>query len=126
MRQLARLSIKLQSILLPGTLLLICQVTGAAAEPAVLFNRDIRPILSDNCFLCHGPAKATRKAGLRLDTREGAFADLGDYRAGVPGKPEESQLWLRVTAAEPAKRMPPPRSGRVLTPRQLELLRLWI
>jgi hypothetical protein len=99
-----------------------------AAEPdkKIEFNRDIRPILSDNCYLCHGPAKGTRKAGLRFDTQDGAFADLGGYRAIVPGRVLDSHLWQRITATEADKRMPPPSSGRKLTSSQIELLRLWI
>ncbi len=92
----------------------------------VEFNRDIRPILSDNCFLCHGPAKATRKADLRLDTEAGAFADLGGYRAIVPGKPNDSHLWLRLTASDESKRMPPPKTGRRLTAQQIDVVRRWI
>jgi len=109
--------------------LVFFQLAGwAAAEPVntVAFNRDIRPILSDNCYLCHGPAKATRKADLRFDTQEGAFADLGGYRAIVPGNVKESHLWQRISADDPGEKMPPPKSGRKLTPRQIELLRLWI
>src|SRR5262249_13718180 len=83
--------------------------TTCASEPAqtVQFNRDIRPILSDNCFLCHGPAKTTRKADLRLDTREGAFEDRGDDKVIMPGNPKASHLWLRVSEEDPTKRMPP-------------------
>ncbi len=92
----------------------------------VEFNRDIRAILSDACYTCHGPAKSTRKADLRLDTEAGLFGDLGGYRAVVPGKAADSHLWQRVSSADPARRMPPPRSGRRLTPRQLDLLRRWI
>jgi hypothetical protein len=101
---------------------------GAAEElPRVVeFNRDIRPILSDKCFLCHGPDKARRKVDLRLDTEAGAFADLGGYRAIVPGKPAESELFRRISAEEAEDRMPPVRSKRTLTPRQIELLRRWI
>ncbi|MCI0455500.1 MAG: PSD1 and planctomycete cytochrome C domain-containing protein [Gemmataceae bacterium] len=116
-------------------LLLLCSIlvlpssTAHAGElPAsykVEFNRDIRPILSDTCYTCHGPASSTRKADLRLDTRDGLFADLGGYHAIVPGKPARSELLKRVTAAQ-AKRMPPPSSGRQLTPRQIELLRRWV
>ncbi|MCI0739004.1 MAG: PSD1 and planctomycete cytochrome C domain-containing protein [Gemmataceae bacterium] len=90
------------------------------------FNRDIRPILSDNCYLCHGPAKATRKADLRLDVEEEAFADRGGYFALVPGKLKESHLYKRVTSQEKSKQMPPPSFGRKPSPRQIELLRLWI
>jgi hypothetical protein len=100
-----------------------------AAEPRpqpVEFNRDIRPILSENCFSCHGPDQARRKARLRLDTEVGAFADLGGRRVLVPGKLEESELFRRITATEDEERMPPAHSGRKLTPRQVDLLRRWI
>src|SRR2546423_30401 len=84
-----------------------------AAEPlpqTVEFNRDIRPILSDACFQCHGPDPAKRKANLRLDTEAGAFANLGGYRALVPGEPAKSELYRRITADEEAERMPPVRT----------------
>src|SRR5262249_30247901 len=90
------------------------------------FNRDIRPILSENCFTCHGPAKSARKAGLRFDTEEGAKADLGDYFAIVPGKPGESKLIERTTATDKSKVMPPPSTNKKLSPQQIELLRQWI
>jgi hypothetical protein len=93
---------------------------------AVEFNRDIRPILADRCFQCHGPDKAKRKADLRLDTKEGAFADLGGYRALIPGNPGKSELYQRITAQEKEDRMPPVRSGRKLTKRQIDLIRRWI
>jgi mono/diheme cytochrome c family protein len=93
---------------------------------AVEFNRDIRAIFSDNCYTCHGPSKGARKAGLRLDTEKGAFADLGGYRAIIPGLPEQSPLWKRITATNPKKHMPPPKSGKQLTAPQIELLRRWI
>src|SRR5262245_25850382 len=103
---------------------------GAAAEPplppAVEFNRDIRPILSDNCYACHGPDKNARKADLRLDTEEGATADRGGYRPVVAGKPDESELFLRISAADDKQRMPPRKFGKRLTPRQVELARRWI
>src|SRR5438132_6820043 len=79
------------------------------AAPGVEFNRDIRPILSDNCFQCHGPDKANRKAKLRLDAEEGAVADRGGYRAIVPGKPADSAVMRRITA-KGKDRMPPPTS----------------
>lgn len=92
----------------------------------VEFNRDIRPILSEACFLCHGPAKGARKGGLRFDSAESAFADLGGYKAIVPGNLNESRMWQRITDKDPQKQMPPPKSGRRLSAKQIELLRLWI
>jgi hypothetical protein len=87
------------------------------------FNRDIRPILSDTCFACHGPDPTQRKAGLRFDTREGAFGKAGVI---VPGDSLNSRLIKRVSAAEPEMRMPPLDSGQTLNARQIELLRRWI
>jgi hypothetical protein len=111
------------------TLLAACLLSPAvtadlAAQPAgkVEFNRDIRPLLADNCYTCHGPAKTARKAGLRLDTKDGLFAD----EAVVPGKLGESKLWDRVSSKDPEHVMPPPKTGRKLSAQQIELLRLWI
>jgi hypothetical protein len=94
--------------------------------PVVEFNRDIRPILSDNCFACHGPDPNQRKADLRLDTEEGARADRGGYHPLVPGKPDQSELYRRITAADVTERMPPAKFGKKLSPRQTEFLRRWI
>src|SRR5947208_2332524 len=100
------------------------RATGQGALPQVVeFNRDIRPILSDNCFACHGPDKNQRKADLRLDTEEGAFADRGGYRPLVAGKPEQSELYLRITAADERQRMPPAKFGKKLAPEQIERIR---
>jgi mono/diheme cytochrome c family protein len=101
----------------------------AAAEPVperVEFNRDIRPLLSDTCFQCHGLDQGQRKADLRLDTEAGAFAPLDGRRAIVPGKPADSELYLRISAADADERMPPASSGRKLTESQIELIRKWI
>ncbi|HZM89681.1 MAG TPA: DUF1553 domain-containing protein [Blastocatellia bacterium] len=87
------------------------------------FNRDIRPILSDTCFACHGPDASQRKAGLRFDNKEGTFAKTGVV---VPGNSLNSRLVKRITATEPESRMPPVGSGRALTAKQIELLRRWI
>src|SRR5262245_48428206 len=93
------------------------------ARATVDFNRDVRPILSDNCFLCHGPDPGTRKAKLRLDTREGALADSKTGgKIIVPGQASASELVQRVSSAEPTEVMPPPRSGKKLTPQQVDLL----
>src|SRR5437588_5044900 len=102
--------------------------TAAAAPEArsVEFNRDIRPILSDNCYACHGPDKNQRKADLRLDNEVAAFADRGGYRIIVPGKPEQSELYRRITAGDESLRMPKPKFGKELSKRQVELIRLWI
>ena len=94
-------------------------------EP-VDFNRDIRPILSDNCFLCHGFDHSTREADLRLDIRDGALADLGGYSAVVPGDVEDSELWFRINSERSKEVMPPPKTGKVLTAEQKDLLRRWI
>jgi len=89
-----------------------------AATP-VLFNRDVRPILSDNCYQCHGPDKAKRKANLRLDTEEGAAKVL------AAGHPTKSELIRRI-ASHDDKRMPPAKSGRVLTTAQIDTLTRWV
>jgi hypothetical protein len=99
---------------------------GAESPAAVEFNRDVRPILSDKCFACHGPDKGKRKADLRLDVEADAFADRGGYRALVAGKPDQSELYRRITEEDAGRRMPPAKSGKHLTARQVELLRRWI
>jgi hypothetical protein len=91
------------------------------------FNHDIRPILTENCFKCHGPDDGARKAGLRFDLRS---ETLKPTRSGgtpiVPGAPEKSELIARVTATDPKKHMPPAESGKKLSPAQTETLRRWI
>jgi len=100
--------------------------TTQAADDNVSFNRDIRPILSDNCFQCHGPDKSKRDSELRLDTKQGAFTDLGGHFALVPGKPDESELLKRLLSNDPDERMPPADSGKKLSRQQIELIRKWI
>ncbi len=99
-------------------------VTGwcFAAGPLVDFNRDVRPILSDNCFACHGPDDKHRVANLRLDTEEGLFAERGNYRIVAPGDPAKSRLLARIGATMPANRMPP-RQARHYTHRSANLYR---
>ena len=80
----------------------------ATAEDDIRFNRDVRPILADNCFACHGQDAKKRKAKLRLDQREGALADRDGSRAIVPGNLKESELWRRITSNDPDEMMPPP------------------
>ena len=86
---------------------------ASAVEPTVDFNRDIRPILSNNCFACHGPDEKVRKADLRLDTFDGATGKTGT--AGiVPGDPAKSSLIERVTSKDPDEAMPPAKTGKKL------------
>ena len=117
-------------------LALLCAVASIASasespsgEPLpqiVQFNRDIRPILADNCFACHGPDEAKRKSKLRLDTEAGAFAVLEGRRAIVPGNPQQSEIFRRISSDDETERMPHISSGRRLTERQIELIRRWI
>lgn len=100
---------------------------GAASETGkVDFTRDVRPILSDKCFACHGPDEAARQAGLRLDTREGALADRGGRPAIVPGDPASSLLLQRIVHKSEALRMPPRASGPRLADKEVDLIRRWI
>lgn len=100
---------------------------GAAETTPLQFNRDIRPILSQACFQCHGPDDKKRDSDLRLDTRDGAIADLGGYAAIVPGKPEQSKLLARITAHDESEIMPPPESKKPrLTESQINTLKRWI
>src|SRR6266849_4996968 len=89
------------------------QVPRNTPEKPVDFNRDIRPILSDNCFKCHGPEEEGRQGNLRLDSKENVFADHGGYRIIVPGSSATSRLYQRISSKE--RRMPPASSGRSLT-----------
>jgi hypothetical protein len=99
---------------------------ASGADQTVSFNRDIRPILAKNCFACHGPDQGARKAELRLDTAEGATADLGGRRALVPGEADESELVSRIESDDPETVMPPPDSGYELSAEEKGLLRRWI
>lgn len=105
-------------------------VQESAGENGISYNFQIRPLLSDKCFACHGPDANKREAGLRLDLAESAFAPLRDSPgkfAIVPGKPEQSELYLRITSPDSSVRMPPPESHLgVLTPAEIELFRQWI
>jgi hypothetical protein len=98
---------------------------GPAVKPSskIDFNRDIRPILSDNCFACHGPDAKKRKADLRLDTREAVSKHEGLL---VPGKAAESELYNRLITPDKNKLMPPAKSGKKLTSAQIALLKRWI
>jgi len=100
---------------------------GAAEVPEeISYNQHVRPLLSENCFFCHGPDEAERKSGLRLDTEAGATGDLGGYAAVVPGSPGDSELWRRVSTDDEADMMPPSDSHRELNAADREILRQWI
>ena len=103
-------------------------VSAAVASHAskLEFNRDIRPILSDTCFLCHGPDQNKRKADLRLDIREDAVKDLGGYAAIVPGNPDASEIIRRIFTSDADDAMPPPESHLRLSPQEKSILRQWV
>ncbi len=103
----------------------LCSFAGAAT---VRFSKDIRPIFSDKCFTCHGPDAANRTTKLRLDTADGIRIDSGSGREIiVPGDPAGSELYMRVSSSDPARRMPPAYAGHAkLTPAEIELIETWI
>ena len=90
------------------------------------FNNVIRPILSENCFVCHGPDETQRKANLRLDLKTDVFSDARGYSIVTPGKPDESPLYTRIAEENEHYRMPPIASGKKLEPEQIEAIRRWI
>lgn len=104
--------------------------TPAICEQDVSFNRDIRPILSDRCFACHGPDVSKRKGKLRLDVpdgKDGAYRTLDDITAIKPGSLKDSELWYRITTDEEGDVMPPPKSHKkTLSKDELELFKQWI
>lgn len=107
--------------------LLLALVWSALADAKISFNREIRPILSEQCFSCHGFDAKHRKADLRLDTREGALADNDGVRAIIPGDPAKSELWQRLLSTDPEEVMPPPEAHKPkLTAKQKDTLRRWI
>jgi hypothetical protein len=107
---------------------------GAATQPEggvkqskkIDFNRDIRPILSDNCFYCHGPDPNHREGKLRFDMKEGLFGVHDDTYPVVPGKLDDSQLWLRITSDDDEDKMPPKKTNKHLKPEQIALFKQWI
>jgi hypothetical protein len=107
--------------------LVICVVSMPAFGQTIEFNRDVRPILSNNCFLCHGNDKAARKGDLRLDLDDDLRSDRGDgVRIIVPGKPAESALYTRMTTHDPAKKMPPAKTNKTVTAKELAIVKAWI
>ena len=123
---------------IPLTIMLVCVcfavlgLSSASAEQSesaqttVDYNLDVRPILADNCFACHGPDAKARQADLRLDTKAGAFSEPSGYPVIVPGKPEESELHLRIVSNDDHYRMPPADFNKTLTPEQIEVVTQWI
>ncbi|MBV8550168.1 MAG: DUF1553 domain-containing protein [Acidobacteriaceae bacterium] len=109
--------------------LVVCSLTLtavralSAATSSIDFDRQVRPILSDNCFTCHGPDEKHRMAGLHFDTKEGAFSKPGVI---TPGDSAHSKMYWRISNPNEAMRMPPPYSGRKLTPAQIETIKSWI
>jgi hypothetical protein len=100
---------------------------SAAKIPAVIeFNRDVRPILADRCYACHGPDKNKRKADLRLDTHDGLLGAAGKAGAVTPGKPNDSELWRRISSDSADERMPPPAFAKGLSDVDRQVLRRWI
>jgi mono/diheme cytochrome c family protein len=108
--------------LFAAALLSASLVSTAALAETPTYNQDVRPILVDNCFACHGPDSAARKADLRLDR----FADATGMGAIVAGKPDESGMIARITSTDPDEVMPPPATKKKLKPEQIETLKQWI
>jgi hypothetical protein len=111
------------SRLLPALLLMGALYTSGATSPQIDFDRQVRPILSDNCFTCHGPDEKHRMAGLHFDTKEGAFGKPGVI---VPGDSAHSKMYLKISNPNVALRMPPPYANRKLTAAQIEIIKNWI
>src|SRR5215470_8289530 len=110
-----------RTMMIAGLVGLLSQVLPAFAQTKVEYNRDIRPILAENCFACHGPDSAARKASLRLDQREAALKK----EVFVPGKAKDSPLVKRIHMTKKGM-MPPASSHKKLTPAQKETLERWI
>jgi hypothetical protein len=106
--------------------MLILTTTVTVGADDINYSRDIQPILSNNCFACHGFDPKTREADLRLDTRDGALRDLDGYSAIVPGDPAKSELMARILTDDDDEIMPPPKSKKTLTKEQKDLLQRWI
>ena len=111
------------------TILLIATNFGLVKAEEIKFNRNIRPILSDNCFSCHGPNSKDAKRGLQLHTESTATAPLRktkNRRAIVPGNKKASEVWTRINALDPEDRMPPIKSNHTLTKNQIKVIGQWI
>lgn len=100
--------------------------SGVSAAQSIDFNRDVRPILSDKCFHCHGPDSHSREAGLRLDIEQAAKEDRGDATTIVEGAPDRSELMRRIESTDEWELMPPPETGKKLESKEIDILRRWI
>jgi hypothetical protein len=109
-----------------AVLLARATVAAHAAAPRLEFNRDIRPLLSDRCFKCHGPDAHARKAELRLDVRDNALAERDSGRSLVPGQPDRSELVKRIESTDADEQMPPPKSHLRLSREEIATLRRWV
>ncbi|MCG6157978.1 PSD1 and planctomycete cytochrome C domain-containing protein [Rubinisphaera margarita] len=115
-----------QTLLLALSLLLVSLAEDVRAESPLSFNRDIRPILSEHCYACHGPDAETRYGELRLDDRNDAVRDRDGYHVIEAGNADESELIARVSSADPDIAMPPADHAEPLSTEQIETLRRWI
>ncbi|EPR66684.1 hypothetical protein ADICYQ_4271 [Cyclobacterium qasimii M12-11B] len=123
-----------QILLIPIVIFTSCSEKESEADVLtsgnqISYNFHIRPILSDNCFACHGPDENKRESGLRLDTEESAYAALKENpeaHAIVPGKPGKSEVVLRIEATDAAELMPPPESNLKLSGSEIETIKKWI
>ncbi|HTN01936.1 MAG TPA: DUF1549 domain-containing protein, partial [Planctomycetaceae bacterium] len=119
------MSCSIRRTILVGSLLL-GPAGSLTADDTLQFNRDIRPILSANCFQCHGFDGKARQAELRLDIPDGAFTEHDGHVAIKPGQPDASEVWKRISSTDKDTVMPPPDSHKELKPAEKELLRRWI
>ncbi|HXY35216.1 MAG TPA: DUF1549 domain-containing protein, partial [Planctomycetaceae bacterium] len=119
-------SLRPTAILLAAAAALANGRTRVVADDEIVFSRDIRPILSQNCFDCHGPDDKQRKAELRLDTKDGLFSELGGQISFVPFKPAKSEALRRMASDDADERMPPAKTGKRVSAAQLDLIRRWI
>ena len=108
------------------TLLLVVLAFAAKSSAEISFNRDIRPILSNKCFFCHGPSEKSRKAKLRLDVEEEAFMEKDGFAAFVRKSLEDSEAWHRITSDDPDEVMPPPKFKKELTNDEVNKIKQWI
>ena len=124
-----RLLLSLAIVVPIGTIAVGNAIAAEAATTGVRrveFNRDVRPILSENCYACHGFDEAARQADLRLDTAAGAYEDRGGLAPLVPGSLAESEVWRRISSNDEFEKMPPPDANLTLTAEQRETLKRWI